>query len=479
MRTIRAKLTLMTMTVMGCLLIALGLVGYFGAQRTMLGSVDREMLARAFGMAHPRRPGGPQGPGPNGPPGGPGGPPPEQPQEKLGTGPSDLRPVLIRFHGPTRPIPPQFIDQPYDKAAVEASKGGWKGFSDITVDGNHLRVYTAPRIENGDIVAVVQLGYNLTDIQRSLANLKWVLLVVVVPVGVFLAGLASLFIVERLLRPLRQMTATAGVIGAASLSDRLPVKGEDEFAGLATTLNAMLGRIESAFEQEQESKRQLEETIQQQRRFTADASHELKTPLTVVKANAGLALNKNAGIEDARESLKEIDAAADRMSRLVNDLLTLARVDAGHLADRFEEVDLGQVLERAVGQVPGAKDRAKVEVTSNVKTLGSPDDLTRVFVNLLDNALRYGADPVNLSLAVTKGLAEVTIADHGAGIPPEHIEHLFDRFYRVDKSRSSETGGTGLGLAICQGIVEAHRGTISITSQPQVGTTVVVSLPIA
>lgn len=472
------------MLVMGLVLGALGVVVYVGAERSMYGSIDRDLIQRANGMMR-RPPGPPNGFGfaiGAGPPITRRTGPPPQPNNA-----PDLRPLILRADGslPPRLAPggqPGEDGPPYDAQSADKALTGAAGFSDIVRNGETVRVYTTPIQSGGRIAGVVQVAYGIGDIQRSLAQLRQVLVTVVIPIGVLLSGLASLFLVSSLVSPIAAMRRKAEEIEASSLDGRLPSAGKDEFAALAGTLNAMLGRLQAAFEQEQESKRQLEESVAQQRRFTADASHELKTPLSVVKANTGLALNGSATSEEYRDALAEIDAAADRMSKLVADLLILARVEAGHLSATFDPVDLNQLVDQAVQQVPAAKGQIEVLNSPDPLTVsGSRHELNRIFVNLVDNAVRHGAshEPVQVSVERKADGARVSIADKGVGIAPNHLEHLFERFYRVDKSRSSETGGTGLGLAICKGVVEAHGGTISVKSLVGKGTTIIVTLPVA
>jgi len=467
----------MTMLVMGAVLALLGFVVYFGAERTMLASVDHKLKHDADGMAEPR----------GGPPHGPPRPPPDGFLGLLGNSPphprssaQGLKPVILRV-GPGGNLDLGH-DKPYDANAVEQAMGRWSGYSDVTIDDSPVRLYTRPQFDQGRIAGVVQIPYDVGDILGSLRTLRTVLLVIVIPLGVLLSGVAGLFLVGRLIRPLREMREKAEAVSAHNLSDRLPETGEDEFAALATTLNAMLGRLELAFEQEQETLRQLEEAIAQQRRFTADASHELKTPLAVIKANTGLVLNMDASKADYREAVQQIDEAAGRMNKLVGDLLLLARADAGHLARRFERCGLNEILTEAVQQVPGTDERVTSTMPpDDVVIEGSPDDLARVFVNLIDNAMRHSPEsaPVSVEVARRGEFASVSVKDAGPGIPPEHLEHLFERFYRIDKSRASETGGTGLGLAICKGVVRAHGGQISVISKVGRGTTFTVLLPLA
>jgi signal transduction histidine kinase len=253
------------------------------------------------------------------------------------------------------------------------------------------------------------------------------------------------------------------------------VSGNDEFAELADTFNGLLGRLDASF---QEQKRALE----LQRRFTADASHELKTPLTIVKGNTSLALSRASIDDNSRHTLTEIDRAADTMSQLVQDLLLLARSDSGQLGGHRIEMLLREILETAASQATpngGPPVRLKVE-PEDLCVMGNEAELVRVFRNLLDNALCHTPSDgcISVSAHSSDGAVLVTVEDTGTGIAPEHLSHLGERFYRVDAARSRPTGGTGLGLSICKSILKAHAGGMEIESAVGKGTRVCVSLPI-
>lgn len=224
----------------------------------------------------------------------------------------------------------------------------------------------------------------------------------------------------------------------------------------------MLARLEAAFER--------------QRRFTADASHELRTPLSIIQANTSLALEHSWPEARYREFLAAIDAAAGRQSRIVEELLFLARADAGRLARDVGPVCLVEALEEAAAAV-SRPERPRIRLEAIPPTLmvpGSGSELTRLFTNLLENAVRHTPldGTVTVSASVDTASVTVTVMDTGEGIAPEHLPHLGERFYRVDAARSGSTGGTGLGLAICRSIIEAHGGRMTIESQVGVGTTV-------
>jgi len=247
----------------------------------------------------------------------------------------------------------------------------------------------------------------------------------------------------------------------------LPATGEDEISKLSSTFNAMLSRLEHTFEQ--------------QRRFTADASHELRTPLAAIKAHTSLALHGDKTPAEYRRALEGADRAATVMSRIVQDLLLLARSDAGQLKPDIRSVPVREVLEAAIEAIQG-QTHAPVELQvpdADLRVLGDPTCLIRLFTNLLDNAARYTplGGRITLNAEGDGTWATITVADTGIGIAPEHLPHVCERFYRVDQARSRKHGGTGLGLAICQSLVEAQHGRLSLESEMGKGTRVYVTLP--
>jgi signal transduction histidine kinase len=238
----------------------------------------------------------------------------------------------------------------------------------------------------------------------------------------------------------------------------------------------MIARLEGAFQN-------IEEAYEQQRRFVADASHELRTPLTTIKANTSLALAGRHSEADYREALQAADTAADTMNRIVQDLLLLARSDGGQLTLERLPIPLEEPLCRAVDLVSGP-DAAPVFLdlpAARLGVLGESHYLTRLFVNLLENAVRHTPPDgqIVVSARAAGGTVTVRVRDDGEGIPPEHLPHVCERFYRVDDARTRARGGTGLGLAICRSIVDALDGDLAVASEVGRGTTVTVTLPAA
>jgi len=321
---------------------------------------------------------------------------------------------------------------------------------------------------NGQPVVIV-VGQTTTEITGVLHTFIYVMVFAMVGL-IVLAGLGGLFLAERALKPVQQITKTARKIEGSDLSQRIDVKTDDELGRLAATLNEMIGRLEESFNR--------------QRQFTADASHELRTPLAIMQAEATLALSKERTPDDYRKSLETISQESDYMSSVIGKLLFLARSDAGKEQLNFEGVDLKELITglsaniEVLAQDKGIKFAvdAKEELTVN----GDKVKLRQLFINILENAVRYTPADGHISVSLVKqeSNAVVSITDTGISIPAEHLPHIFERFYRVDKARARADGGVGLGLAIAKIIAESHKGTIGVESEVGKGTTFTISLPL-
>jgi Signal transduction histidine kinase len=357
-----------------------------------------------------------------------------------------------------------------DPAGLRVAARGQVVAYEIEREGEPVRVLSAPLFDASDrVIAVVQYPFALADIYRGLGAVT-LILVVLMPIALLAAGLGGAFLTERALRPVREVTDAASQIEAENLSGRLPVQGDDEFAALSRTFNAMLERLEAAFNR--------------QRRFTADASHELRTPLSVIKASTSLALDSPRSGEEYRAILETIDPAADRMERIVRDLLFLARSDGREMPVERQPVLVRHLLEDAVREVrPFGDGRGAAMVIEapdpDLVMEADAHPLHRLIVNLLENADRHtpATGRITVSARPDGDAVLLSVADTGEGIPPEHLPHVFEQFYRVDPARSRAAGGAGLGLAICKAIVAAHGGSIDIESRVGEGTTVTARIP--
>ena len=464
-QSVRTQLVWWNILALALLLGALGVVVRTLVHSTIMASVDRELYGRTrpmMEMLGRRRGGSNQGP----PRGGRGG---EDHGPRLDANPYHPRVFDPAGHSLDPRHPTESL---LDPPGFEIAKSGRMHYSTVVANGEPVRVLSRPFPRLGPVQGIIQVPYPLNDINRALWGLDRALLLLL-PVALLCAGLGGAFLTDRVLRRVRRLTQAAEGIGARDLSERLPVSGRDEFSELAETFNGLLGRLETAFGRQQR-------LIEQQRRFTADASHELKTPLTIIQGNTSLALSGHPAPDDYRQAMAEIGLAAETMSRLVRDLILLAQSDAGRLGQDRIELLVREVLERAVGSVP--RPDAPVGLRLEDESLsvpGNEEELVRLFTNLLTNAARHTPAGGRITLAARRegGQAVVTVTDTGDGIAPEHLMHLGERFYRVDSARARLDGGTGLGLSIARSIAEAHGGALTLASTLGKGTMVTVTLP--
>jgi two-component system OmpR family sensor kinase len=314
----------------------------------------------------------------------------------------------------------------------------------------------------------------LNVVTEELKRIRLVLYSAVI-LALALAGLGGWFLARRSLQPVVQMTERARRISAENLEQRLPIANpRDELGQLAATFNDLLARLDDSFAQ--------------QRRFMADASHELRTPLSVMRTATDVTLEALTRNEDEyREALRVIDEQARRLTRIVEDMFTLARADAGRRALRHNNFYLDKLLLETAraANVLGARKGLAIEVADfpEIPYQGDEGLLRQMILNLLDNAMKYTAagGVVRVQLERQDSLYTISITDTGVGIPPEARPHIFERFYRVDKARArSETtdgAGAGLGLSIARWIAEAHHGHLELVRSDETGSTFVASLP--
>ncbi|MGQ9833802.1 MAG: sensor histidine kinase [Candidatus Villigracilaceae bacterium] len=342
-------------------------------------------------------------------------------------------------------------------------------YQSIDVEGKHLRVLSVPLVSMGRTVGVLQLATSLKLADTARQDLLYVL-VSSTFLAMLIAGFASWLAIGQALAPLATVTQVAEQINrAADLARRIPYRGPE---------NDEIGQLIAAFNQTLE---RLEALLSSQQRFLTDVSHELRTPLTVIKGNVDL-IRRMKTIDE--ESLSSIEQEAGRLKRLVEDLLTLAKAESGTLELRLQTVELDTLLLEVVKEMSIlAAGRVKVRVTEidQLPVNGDRDRLKQVLINLIVNAIQYtpaGRD-VLVGLGKVGQHARLIVRDKGTGIPAEDLPHIFERFYRAEKSRTRGKGGFGLGLSIAKWIVEAHGGYIEVTSKEEEGTTFCVWLPLA
>jgi two-component system OmpR family sensor kinase len=364
---------------------------------------------------------------------------------------------------------------PIDLPRLAAATDG-QGWTDIATTANgRLFVFNLPVVVRGQLIGVVQFARSLAEQDESLETLRDALIIGSVFV-VVLAFIAGWFLSGAALRPIQRITDTAHVIGAQrDFDQRVDYHGpHDEVGKLATTFNSMLNELQGAHQQ-------TEQTLQRQRRFVADASHELRTPLTTIRGNLGL-LQRQPPIaeEDERAVVGDMVDETNRLIRLTNDLLALARSDAGRSL-RSEPVPIAPLVDDVCRQAKLLGDQRTIgcEAVTEVNARGDQDAIKQVLLILLDNALKYTPAGGAITIGAEKAdrVVNIRIADTGPGIAPEDLPHIFERFYRSDEARSGD--GAGLGLAIAQELIAAQHGEITVKSKPGKGSAFTVSLPLA
>lgn len=340
----------------------------------------------------------------------------------------------------------------------------------LELDGVPVRVLTK-RVDVKGHTYYVQTAEAMGGFARAIGRFRLVLLLSL-PVLLLLASVGGYWMSRRALSPVDQITRAAQSVSAQNLSYRLAVpQTRDELQRLSETLNGMLARLEKGFKQ-----------IAQ---FTADASHELRTPVALMRTSAEIALRKPRSEADYRQTLGQIHTELERTSDLIEKLMLLARADAGVEALEHSEVDLAESVRAACRQgrrLAEAKDIAFHEEVNglSVRVAGDGESLERLFLILIDNAVKYtpASGEVRVSLRADDGHAVSEIFDTGIGIADADRSNIFERFYRADKARSRESGGAGLGLSIGRWIAEAHGGSIEVESALGQGSVFRVRLPI-
>lgn len=337
-------------------------------------------------------------------------------------------------------------------------------------DDQDMRVYSTMLIDKHQLIGVVQVGQSLSRLKEHMQHVALALLLLT-PFALFFSALGCYWLAGRAFNPIHRLTRTAREITAKDLHQRVPVPpAHDEVRDLSLIFNQMISRLEHSFTQ--------------QRRFVADASHELRTPVTVIRSMTEVALSQSSSADDYVAVLQGVNAESERLGSLISDLLALARADEGQVQFDYDAVRLDLLVADAVASLePLANERGirlYTQVLSPVTVLGDAARLIQVIISLVDNALRYTnvGGQVSLSVKQVEDAALLVVSDTGIGISPEDQLHIFERFYRADPARSREAGGSGLGLAIVDWIVRAHDGTVRVESKPGHGSTFVVSLPL-
>ncbi len=327
-------------------------------------------------------------------------------------------------------------------------------FADIAIRGEPHRSFQRTfRVgETGFIIFVFHSLSDRTDLENRLRTS----VLVAVPIALLLAGLGGYFLIQHSFRPIQRMSERASLITSKNLHERLPISNKnDELGNLATVFNDLLDRLDKSFEQ--------------QRRFMADASHELRTPLAIVRGESEVAISKDTrSAAEYRESLAIVHDESKRLTQIVEDLFTLARADAGNFAVNFADVYLDEIAVECIRSIRTLAEKQKIEITfSAEETLVHGDEslLRRLLLNLLDNAVKYNWE--GGKIVVTINDRRISVTNTGPAIPIEEQKEIFERFYRVDKSRGRQDnasfGGAGLGLAISKWIADLHKADLELS----------------
>jgi signal transduction histidine kinase len=362
--------------------------------------------------------------------------------------------------------PEDFADKPFDAETLDTDQ---PVYTDRRENGIHLRVLTVPLQQRGHLIAVLQVASSLEIVDAARSNLTDVLTIIWV-VAVLFSGIVVWFTLGQTLKPLGAITEAVEQINRADdLSRRIPYQGpeDDEIGNLVGSFNQTLERLEALFTSQQ--------------RLLADVSHELRTPLTVIKGNVDL-MRRMKSLDE--ESLRSIDQESGRLTRLVGGLLLLAQAESGKLALSMKRVELDLLLTEVFQEMSvlaGNKVHLRLNEIDQAYVNGDRDRLKQVFINLVANAIQYTPQDGDVFLSLEKigEQARVIVRDTGPGIPAEDLPHIFERFYRAEKSRTRrESAGFGLGLSIANWIVERHGGRIEVNSEERKGTTFAIWLPL-
>ena len=309
----------------------------------------------------------------------------------------------------------------------------------------------------------------LTDVPDVIYLARYLLMVSVITLPVFtlLAALGSWFIIKGSFRPLDKINATAEAINEArDLSGRIGLpKGNDEFSRLAENFDDMFGRLEDSFEAE--------------KRFTADASHELRTPVAVIKSACEYAQKYDETAEDHAETISMIQRQADKMSVLISQLLSMTRMERGTEKFNFENLDLSAAVKELAEEQKWDESNITIKEEDGVMVKADKALIQRLIQNLVENSLKYGkkGGSVTVSVEKTKDEAVLSVTDEGKGIPKEHLDKIWNRFYQIDTSRNNDSAGAGLGLSIVQQIARIHSGYMTVESEEGKGSTFALHIP--
>jgi two-component system, OmpR family, sensor kinase len=472
LRSIRFRLTFWFVSILAIAILIASLSVYIGLRRALLGNVDQTLRRAAERSVQAVS------------------------QDQLSTTNSartraqsltylTLAPTrLVLFDGSTTQRDPLFpADMPIDASALDSAARGESRYESVVLRSGQYRLLTAPVSADGNRFAIIQVAQSLETELATLDSLRDLLLIVV-PVTLMFATVGGIILGQRAFAPMERVRHDVEIIiDDTDLSRRVGARlPGDEVGRLARTFDRLLERIQSALNRE--------------RQFAADASHELRSPLTALKGELSVALSRERSAADYKDVLVQLEASVDDMSVMVEDLLALSRASAGVM--RVEAFDLDTLLEQVIERMHVLAEHKAIVLSMQraarpISISADRMKLQRVLTNLVDNAIRYtpphGLILLHARLDALRALpgrtpAErgthvcIDVRDSGIGIAPEHLPHVFERFYRADNARTRDgAGGSGLGLAIADAIIRAHGGRITVESKLGQGSTFSTWLP--
>jgi heavy metal sensor kinase len=481
-RSLRFKLTLWYVLILGILLISFSTFLYFTLSKSLHRDVDNKLRSLAELIASES----------------------SSPLSKFGFGNIDqaletsmnLRPIgkFIQVLDESGKIGRKSdnlknVQLPISLNALKnASKGLITYETNRSIGDTPLRIITFPVVDNNHVTKIVQIASSLEEVEDAL-NTLFIILIITVPLALMVAILGGQFLAHKALKPVDNITQTARMITSKNLNQRInPPKVKDEISRLIETFNEMISRLDQSF--------------QQTKQFSSDASHELKTPLTILKGEVEVMLRKERTPHEYQQTLKSNLEEINRMSQIVEDLLLLSKADTGEIRLNKEDINLADILTEVVAQMDLlARSRRLHLFTSNhqqnIHIFGDTLRMRELLINLIENGIKYTEEGGSIHITLQKEypppvrnqsdwgggergeFVKIIVSDTGIGIGKEDQERIFNRFFRVDKARSREQGGSGLGLSICKWIVEAHQGEIKVESELGKGSSFIVRLPLS
>ena len=362
----------------------------------------------------------------------------------------------------TEPVPVPF-------STMERARKGEMVYETLDDTYPRLRMLNMPIFENKKVTGWVQVGSSMADFDETMKKLL-IIMIISIPTSIGVTIVVGYFMAKKTLKPVDQIRRAAIKISSSNLDERIDIKGrKDELGRLAETFNAMISRLKDAF--------------QRINQFSIDVSHELKTPLTILKGETEVGLRKDRNNEEYKKLLQSNLEEVDRMARIIDDLLLLSKTDTKDIELNMESISLRDLVADVCISMKIFANNKKVNLVVNeladVRLIGDELKLRRMLWNILENGIKYTQEGgvVAVSSYTNNGYAYVTVKDNGTGISQDDIGYIFDRFYRADRSRKRESG-SGLGLSISKWIAETHNGTIEVESQPSMGSQFSIKLPI-